>query len=97
MDGGEESRVLESVTFRNFAVTEQGIYFIPAPNADDPDGGYSLQFLDFASNNVETIASLPTPRDQMWVGLAVSPDERTILYTQFDDSSSDLMLIEDFR
>ena len=97
MDGGEGSRVLESVTWRNFVVAEQGIYFIPVLNADDPDGGYSLQFLDFALGKVNTIAPLPTPRGQIWFGLAVSPDERTILYTQIDGSSSDLMLIEGFR
>ena len=97
VDGGEESRVLESVTWWNFVVAEQGIYFIPALNADDPDGGYSLQFFDFARGKVKTVAPLPTPRYRIWFGLAVSPDERTILYAQIDDISSDLMLIEDFR
>ena len=97
MDGGEESRVLESVTWLNFVVVEQGIYFIPGLNVDDPDGGYSLQFFDFALGKVKTVAPLPTPRGQMGWGLAVSPDERTILYAQIDDRSSDLMLIEGFR
>ena len=95
VDGGEESRVLESVIWFNFVVVEQGIYFIPALNADDPDGGYSIQFFDFALGKVKTVAPLPTPR--IWFGLAVSPDERTILYAQIDDISSDLMLIEGFR
>ena len=97
VEGGEESQVLESVDLRNFALVEQGIYFIPAPNPDDPDGGYSIQFFDFALGKVKTVARLPTPRDQMWGGLAVSPDERTILYAQIDDVGSDLMLIEGFR
>ena len=97
VDGGKESRVLESVTWWNFVVAEQGIYFIPALNADDPDSGYSLQFFDFARDKVKTIARLPTPRGQISFGLAVSPNERTILYTQIDDPSSDLMLIEGFE
>ena len=72
VDGGEESRVLESVTWWNFVVAEQGIYFIPALNADDPGGGYSLQFLDFARDKVNTVVPLPTPRYRIWFGLAVS-------------------------
>ena len=93
--GGDETQVFAPVF--NFSVVERGIYFIPRLNPDDPDESASLQFLDFASNNVETIASLPVPPDQISAGLAVSPDERTILYNQVDNSGSDLMLIEGFR
>jgi hypothetical protein len=31
------------------------------------------------------------------LGLAVSPDERTILYAQIDHVSSELMLVDKFR
>ena len=93
--GGEETQVFAPVF--NFSVVERGIYFIPRPNPGDPDESSSLQFLDFASNSVETIASLPTPPDQISLGMAVSPDERTTLYTQTDEAGSDLMLIEGFR
>jgi hypothetical protein len=30
-------------------------------------------------------------------GMAVSPDERWVLYTQEDQRSSDIMLVENFR
>ena len=93
--GGEETQVLEPVF--NFSVVERGIYFIPRLNPDDPEENSSLQFLDFASNNAETVASLPAPPDQIAPGLAVSPDELTILYNQVDNAGSDLMLIEGFR
>ena len=33
----------------------------------------------------------------LWLGLAVSPDGRWILYTQEDHRSSDIMLVENFR
>ena len=95
VSGGEETRVSESVF--NFSVVERGVYFIPRLNPDDPEENASLQFLDFASNKAEAVASLPAPPDQIGPGLAVSPDERTILYTQVDNSGSDLMLIEGFQ
>ena len=31
------------------------------------------------------------------MNLTVSPDSRTILYTQLDETGSDLMLVENFR
>ena len=94
--GGEETQVLESVYAFNFYVIPQGIYFIQAPDRDDSDRSYLLRFLDFASERVETIHSLP-PGVRVFVGLTVSPDGRSILYTQVDQSQSDLMLVENFR
>ncbi len=94
--GGEETQVLESVYSRNFSVTPQGIYFIQAPDIDYPDRSYLLRFFDFASERVKTITSLPTSV-AFWGGISVSPDGRFMLYTQVDQSRSDLMLVENFR
>ena len=91
--GGEETQVLES---HNFSVTPQGIYFIQAPDRDYPDRSYLLRFFDFASERVKTITSLPTSV-AFWGGISISPDGRFMLYTQVDQSESDLMLVENFR
>ena len=94
--GGEETQVLESVlAFLNFSVTPQGIYFIPAPDTDEPGGSSLIRFFDFATGRATTIHSLP-PGVRAYFGLTVSPDSRSILYTQ-DQSQSDLMLVENFR
>lgn len=55
---------------------------------------YSIRFLEPATGEIRTIAELGklACRD-----LAISPDRRWALYTQTDQSSSDLMLVEDFR
>ena len=94
--GGEETQVLESVLFPAFSVTPQGIYFIQAPDTDEPGWSFLIRFFDFATGRATTIHSLP-PGVRASQGLTVSPDGRSILYTQVDQSQSDLMLVENFR
>ena len=91
VSGGEESPVLPSVARRAFALVNTGIYFIPEPGAD---GKYFIQFLNFATGKVKMVATIPRPPMS---GFSVSPDEHSILYAQVDESSSDLMLVENFR
>ena len=90
--GGEEAQVLESLlAYSDFVVLEKGIYFIPTP---EPPENPTLHFWSFDTNAVEQVMSLPKP---VHAGLAVSPDGRSLLYSQVDHESSDLMLMEGFR
>ena len=57
--GGDEIQVLPSVVWRNYAVVRDGIYFIPKPGAD---GKHSIQFLNFATRKVQTVAQYLEPR-----------------------------------
>jgi len=89
--GGEAQKVLESLPDHlNYALVEGGIFFIPRP---DPESGYSLQYLDTATGRIERVASFEKPVRH----LSVSPDRRWILYTQVDQTGSDLMLVENFH
>jgi Tol biopolymer transport system component len=88
---GLDELVLPSVTFRNAAITADGIYFIPRA---DSQGRFAVHFYDFRT--VQSTVVLPmTARPSE--GLAVSPDGRVLLYSQNDGQKSDLMLIEHFR
>ena len=89
--GGEETEVLPSVTLLNFAVANDGIYYIPSANAQRQ---YSIQYFSFATGKSVSILGLSYAPG---AGIAVSPDGKTLLYTLMDDRSSDLMLVEDFR
>ena len=91
LSGGEESQVLPSVVNRAFSLVNDGIYFIPEAGAD---GKSSIQFLNFATAKIKTVA--PTS-GWPFEGLPVSPDGRFILFTQFDEGGSGLMLVESFR
>ena len=91
LSGGEESQVLPSVPWRAFSLVNEGIYFIPEPGADRKS---SIQFLSFATAKVKTVAPMSgSPLE----GLSVSPDGRSLLFSQLDEASSDLMLVENFR
>ena len=99
--GGAETQVLPAITLaRNFAVTNRGIYFIPwngrAGSMVMPTSQRTsaIQFLSFATGTVRTIL---TSKRAVDLGLAVSPDERSLLYTQIDRAESNLWLMEDFR
>ena len=97
VDGGEESEILKSVhNERNFAVVPEGIYFMQSPDQDALDWAHSIWFLDYAGDSVELVFQLPS-KVPVGLGLNVSPDGASILYSQIDDFSSDLMMIENFR
>ena len=91
VSGGEESQVLSSLHPRDFFVVNEGIYFITGPGADRK---CSIQFLSFAAGKVTTVALMSS---WSYEGLSVSPDGRSLLFSQFDDVSSDLMLVENFH
>ncbi len=93
--GGEETEVLGPMVGFSFAIVPKGIYFPEPPEPGDPEAVFSVRFFDFATEGRETIFTLPpNVRPSGSGGLAVSPDEQTILYAHWDNESSDLMLVE---
>ena len=72
--------------------TGNGIYFIDG-SLPQP----AIQFYDFASRRVRRIAAIPGTPVQWGGGLAVSSDERTFFFSQVDEITSDIMLVENFR
>ena len=91
--GGPETRVVDEILGRSFAVAEDGLYFFART---DIPGVTSLRFLDVARGRSRQVARL----DVMvapGLGLTVSPDRKTILFTAFKPNNADLMLIENFR
>jgi hypothetical protein len=91
--GGEETKVLPALAdFGSaYALGKQGIYFI---RATDQGSGQELAFLRFATGQISSIVTIPR---SVISPLALSPDERLILYSQRDQVGSNLMLVENFR
>jgi Tol biopolymer transport system component len=92
LDGGVETQVLDLVIQKAFEVAQNGIYYITSSPK-----GRSLRFLEFDSGSSTELANLPSIDNSIASGLAVSPDRKTILYSQIDQAGSDLMMVEGFR
>lgn len=89
--GGEAAEVVPAVLSANhFAVTARGVYYISEPE----HGRYSIRVQEFANGRLKVIAELDKPPN---AGLSVSPDGRTLLWSQVDAENSDVMLVENFR
>jgi Tol biopolymer transport system component/predicted Ser/Thr protein kinase len=88
--GGKETRVLDSTAcLGSYAIWKRGICFLTPL---DRHGQSDLSLYDFTTGKIRKILEVQQLRD-----LEISPDGQTILYTQRDQSGSDLMLVENFR
>jgi len=78
-----------------WAVTGQGICFFDFSDS----AGTALKFYNFTTGRTTLLRAFAkdTPVDTASNALSVSPDGLWILYTQLDQSSSDLMLVENYR
>ena len=105
--GGEPERVLDGVGRRAFVPLETGIYYVEELGRSPSEGAFNmgqgflgqtaparLRFFDFASATSRVVADLGA---RAGLGLGVSPDGRTVVFTRMDNPWSDLMMIENFR
>jgi WD40-like Beta Propeller Repeat len=92
--GGEETEVigtLEPGYSGYWAVVENGIYCL------DTTAKPGIAFFNFTTHRATRVSDLESRPAREATGLAVSPDGRTILYTQLDALSRDIVLVENFR
>jgi Tol biopolymer transport system component/DNA-binding winged helix-turn-helix (wHTH) protein len=94
-NGGEETEVISSLEagyWGDWAVVEGGIYYLDTTTTKP-----GIAFFDFTTHRTTRVFDLEKPPARSAPGLAVSPDKKTILYTQLDALNSDIMLVENFR
>ena len=90
--GGQETKVLDSIhTVGGYRVREKGIYFFSPP---DEQGHSDICLYEFDTGKKRKIQTI---EGRIGYYIEVSPDGQTILYTQYDQAGSDLMLVENFR
>jgi Tol biopolymer transport system component/predicted Ser/Thr protein kinase len=89
--GGEETPVLDQLAAWGYwGLARKGIYFYDA-------GTKAIEFYSFATRKVARVVTPERGPALAFPGLGVSPDGRWILYTQVDNSSSNIMLVENFH
>jgi len=92
VEGGQEAKILDSVHSEGkWSVVKEGIYFFRPPDREEHS---DLSFYDIATGQTTKIVTVERP---VYTHMAVSPDSRTIIYPQFDELGSDLMLVENFH
>jgi len=97
LEGGQATKVLEGLSnYLNLAIVDEGIYFVPQQGMASE---YSIQFLNLGTKQINRIANFEKPLDMFAAeaGLAISPDNRWVLYTQVDQAGAELRLVENFR
>jgi Tol biopolymer transport system component len=89
--GKQERQVVDHVSFRAFAVVEDGIYYI---GRREDDRRYPLRFHPFSASRDREITRLENVSNY---SLTVSPDRKGFLFTKSVTTGTDLMLVENFR
>src|SRR5207244_2359033 len=89
--GGEETKVVDGLSYSiNFVVADRGLYFVAVGEAPDKT---SLDFYEFATGKRTTLLNIGK---QWWYGMALAPDQRSLLLSTVDSAGSNLMLVDQF-
>jgi dipeptidyl aminopeptidase/acylaminoacyl peptidase len=94
---GDEELVLEALKpgyWGYWAVVKDGIYYADQPDSTGPPGIY---FFDFATRHSRLLWDVEKPLAVTDSAFAISPDRRHLLYTQVDQSGSDIPMLEHYR
>jgi Tol biopolymer transport system component/serine/threonine protein kinase len=89
-DGGQATMIADAVHSRGFDVSEKGLFFFAGSDLKSTE----LRFLNFDSGKTGTVASFNQfLRERM----SVSRRGDYLLYTQVDQQTNDLMLVDQFH
>jgi Tol biopolymer transport system component/DNA-binding winged helix-turn-helix (wHTH) protein len=107
LPNGREHQLIESpVVKRGFAILANGIYYLASRSKSErpygtwlapfqtPNEPYEIRFFRFATGQSEAVNEIKGP---LHLGLTVSADQKTFLFTKISDSGADLMLIDNYR
>ena len=94
--GGQEVLVTDSLHlgyWGNFAVTDNGLYFVDA----DAKGGPAIMYYNFQTQRLSPILTFEKDPVTWTPNLAASRDGRTLLYAQVEFENSTISMAENFQ
>jgi len=95
LGGGDESEVVRGpVWWVNWALARRGLYYATSRDQARRQE-FTIQYLDFSSGGVTPLYRKDSAAYHVY--LAVSPDEKWILFGESPGQQSELMLMENFR
>jgi hypothetical protein len=72
---------------------ERGLYYVGGEGLSP----HTLYFYEFSSGKSAKIVELPKPTNAGAPGMGISPDEKSLLITQVESRTSDIVLAEGLR
>lgn len=97
--GGEETLFLEDLQWensRNWAPTEQGVFFLKWREVQPLEQVWSVKFSSYDGSRVREVADLGTGR-VIDSGCSVSRDGRWLLYVRANEDETNIVMVENFR
>jgi hypothetical protein len=89
LDSGDDVQLVDGLSYpNNFVVGDRGIYFLAV---GDSATNTSIDLVEFSTGRRTTLAKVGKP---WWSGVALSPDQRWLLFATIDRDGSDLMLVD---
>jgi serine/threonine protein kinase/Tol biopolymer transport system component len=85
----------EAAERRQWALAPRGVYFVPNAASAGPEA--AIHFYDFATGQTSEVAQVGRLAPDGPGVLAVSPDERSLLYVPAGRDNRDIILVRDFR
>lgn len=94
LDGKNEARVpgIPDLAWPAFDVTGRGVYYIDPIRGDDV-----IHFYDFATRKSQVAVKLPGRAQPYAAQISVSPDDKSVLYSQTTHNEADIVLVEGFQ
>jgi Tol biopolymer transport system component len=91
LKGGEEVDLIDDAWgYSALATAPNGVYYL----SELPAKGMVLRFYSFASRRSSPVITISGPLHHV---LSITPDGRSIVYSQVERKDTDLMLIKPFR
>jgi len=98
VEGGTEEPAIENLKagyWSYWSFGKDGIYYVDREDLDEGGARYPLRYFHIASKRDTPVAYLS--RRPFNSGLSVAPDAKSFLYTQVDQSETDIMMVDGFR